>query len=335
MKKIVTFLCSAVLCTTLIGQSSVLSFDGVDDYVDLGDSVANGVRTVELWFQPKVVIDSTINDFRYLVIREIATVNHNEFHISFQKSSLTNAGKLQFMIRDANNNDYRVFSDSNRWNVSQWYHVAAVVDSIKGMMLFIDGVKQVDTNSSIIAITSVKNSTTIGGTPVLSNRYFHGNIDDVRFSTSAEYSSNFTPSCSDLKSSPLTVGLWNFNDSSNSVTAIDSSGKMNNATIHGAISDTSSICKGLNTSIADNDLTKESTILIYPNPSKGKFQIHLKNSNNIERLFIYNSLGQILLDQKVNDRVTVVNIEDQLDGLYFYKVLTNGNIINSGKLFKK
>ncbi len=318
-------------------QYNVLHFDGVDDYLDLGDSVGNGIRTIEMWFQPKTSIDSTLSDFSYLVVREIGVVNYDEFHVSFRSTAVSNPGALQFMIRDGNNLDYRVISNSNKWNANQWYHVAAVVDPVKGMMLFIDGVKQLDTNNSTLATTSVNSSTTLGGTSTFANRYFNGNIDDVRFSTAAEYTSNFAAPCPDQLATVSTVGLWNFNGWSDDVIAADSSGNSNDATIYGAKGETEKVCN-TTTSIADLENTLMPSILVYPNPSSGDFTFDLSNLNFLREnlsIEVYSILGKHIKSLAVNRAVEQFNLSEIANGLYFYRIISRDREITSGKLMKQ
>ena len=52
-----------------------------------------------------------------------------------------NPGTLRFDI-DGTSPWKSVFSDNDTWNANQWYHVAAVIDPLDGMKLFIDGVNK-------------------------------------------------------------------------------------------------------------------------------------------------------------------------------------------------
>jgi hypothetical protein len=66
-------------------------------------------------------------------------------------------------------------------------------------------------------------------------------MEDVRFSTTALYTANFTPPCPTLIAAPTTVGLWNLNTGSGT-TAIDASVSGFNGAIVGATWSSDTIC---------------------------------------------------------------------------------------------
>ena len=106
---------------------NTISFDGVDDYINLGNTVGTGVRTIELWFKPKVTINSQSSTYSPLVVRD-ENPNANEFGLTFLPSFVGNSGQLLFYIYTNSSTSYRIYSDSNNWIADKWYHVAAVLD---------------------------------------------------------------------------------------------------------------------------------------------------------------------------------------------------------------
>lgn len=226
-------------------QNPCLHFDGIDDQVNLGSSVGNDIRTIEMWFRLNQMIDPNIPDYITLAAREVAGTNEDEFNLSFVKSGFANSGKLRFVIAESVAVYYDVHSNNSTWIADQWHHVAAVVHPSFGMMLYIDGIKQNDTDPFTGSTTSVSDDTYIGCWGDLFARYFNGDIDDVRFSTDGLYSSNFTPPCPDAPAVSSTVGLWHFNENSGTV-ASDVSGLGNNGVINGATWTSANICS-LNT----------------------------------------------------------------------------------------
>jgi len=66
---------------------------------------------------------------------------------------------------------------------------------------------------------------------------------------------------------------------------------------------------------------------IFPNPTTGKIVINIKN---IEKIFIYNSKGQLINNSDKTD----IDIGTYSKGLYFIKIITNNGIITKKILLK-
>jgi hypothetical protein len=187
-------------------QNKVMRFDGVNKHVDLGGSVARGIRTIEIWFNLEAAINAQALNYSPLIVRD-ETTNADEFGLTFLHSSTSNSGELLFYLFTGSNTSYRLYSNSNNWNANQWYRIAAVIHPSQGMMLFIDGIKQNSTSSFLFPTIIPSSSTLIGscGSSVLF--YFNGSIDNLRFSNTDLYSSNFTPSYPGLVALSSTIGV--------------------------------------------------------------------------------------------------------------------------------
>ena len=238
-------------------QQPVLNFDGTNDHVNLGNNVGNGLRTIEMWFMPNSTIDATNNSVQTLIAREFSIDNTNEFNLSFLSSGV-NTGRLRFNIDELGvGNGIAVFSDNATWTANQWYHVAAVINPSSGLTMFIDGTLQLDTDIAHTTSTSnAPNTPTIlghWGNSFGLNRYFDGQIDDVRISSNAVYTADFTPPCPDLVPTATTIGLWNQNEGVGTTTS-DASGNGNAGTINGATWATAQICDSSSTCVCDTDL---------------------------------------------------------------------------------
>ena len=225
-----------------IGQSPILLFDGQNDFVDLGDNAGNGIRTIEFWFRPGVNIDPTLKDFMALVARETSTqTNSHEFNISFQPDFQPHPGSLRFNITEYKGAEYDVYSDRNSWEAGKWYHIAAVVDPIDGMKLFIDGSKQISTNNYSKAPQPTPYITTLGCWGSLQTRFFKGSMEDIRFSVESLYDADFEPPCPDLNVQRTTSGLWNLNEGMGNE-VIDRSSNKYTGIIYGATWEHALIC---------------------------------------------------------------------------------------------
>ncbi len=68
----------------------------------------------------------------------------------------------------------------------------------------------------------------------------------------------------------------------------------------------------------------ENNVFVYPNPSSGNFSIQ-SLAINIESIEVYNALGEKILVQTINNKITDFNID--IDGIYFIKINVAGKII--------
>ena len=78
----------------------------------------------------------------------------------------------------------------------------------------------------------------------------------------------------------------------------------------------------------------EKVMRIYPNPFTNSLSFLSKNSTQIEPLdlLIYNVLGELILQHKITQTLTTIETSELPNGLYFYKILANNKIIQSGKI---
>lgn len=169
-----------------IGSGNSLEFNGVSDFINIGDSVANGVRTIEMWVKPDTNIFPNLADAKSFIVRDYATGNGqsiNEFGLYFAPALWGTGGKIQFYRRVGSTN-YRISSDNDTWHKNTWIHVAGTIDPVTGMKLYINGVLQQDTNSSTnpVGIMPAGNSNLIslGRWGAINTRYFDGELDEIR-----------------------------------------------------------------------------------------------------------------------------------------------------------
>lgn len=93
--------------------------------------------------------------------------------------------------------------------------------------------------------------------------------------------------------------------------------------------------KGLSVSIDDHD--KHSSLHIYPNPSYGIFYLDM---NDLPKNLpcdgvIYNSLGQIMQQFTVHDRITEIDLNPATKGIYFVKLQYKNNTVETRKIIMK
>jgi hypothetical protein len=72
-----------------------------------------------------------------------------------------------------------------------------------------------------------------------------------------------------------------------------------------------------------NELTASESLLIYPNPSNGKFTIELPDKRKVLQLEIYNMTGERILQQHTSNEVT---LPATAKGIYFIKVYDGSEV---------
>ncbi|MEO5644702.1 MAG: gliding motility-associated C-terminal domain-containing protein [Bacteroidia bacterium] len=178
------------------GSGNVLSYNGSNRYINLGSQVGDNCRTIEFWFKPATNINSSIPDAISLITRDYLNgsgLNTNEYGFYFTPPwSPGIGGKLTF-YRRVGQAGFMVYSNAASWQANTWYHVAGVIDPVLGMRMYINGVLQTDTDPSTQTIpvqtgaaTDMVAIATWGYWGAFSgNRFFNGDIDEIRFWTSA------------------------------------------------------------------------------------------------------------------------------------------------------
>ncbi len=206
------------------GSKSGLNFDGKDDVVTFTDSAFARMRTnftYEAWVRP--LKDSTSTtfqivgvDYNYWALIDV-TNTYFYAHMRFSDwSSVTLAGGSAVL--------------------GNWYHLALSVDGTTARF-YVNGTM---TDSSDISgkTLGASNQPFAIGRASSGTLPFGGDIDEVRVSNIARYTSNFTPQTSSFASDANTLLLLhldeNGSDPRNAGKAIDASGNARHGTISGA-----------------------------------------------------------------------------------------------------
>ncbi|HWY37820.1 MAG TPA: T9SS type A sorting domain-containing protein, partial [Bacteroidia bacterium] len=76
---------------------------------------------------------------------------------------------------------------------------------------------------------------------------------------------------------------------------------------------------------------------IYPNPFNSSVTIIIHEASQVNRaeFRLYSILGTEVMSTTIAKQVTTVETGDLSPGVYFYKVICNDKIIQSGKLISK
>ncbi|MHC4061168.1 MAG: LamG domain-containing protein [Planctomycetota bacterium] len=170
---------------TLSGIDGSLMFDGVDDYVNIGqpESLENmGKGTVVLWFKPDTNIDDTLDTYLSLFEKNrYGAAYDGDTTLAFTRHS-GDQGRLSIDITNDTGGHFIVYSDSSFWPAGAWQHVAATWDNGTGAIrMLINGVEQSDRTDDFAGITmSAPRDVTMGGNSEKTMYWWDGAMDDVR-----------------------------------------------------------------------------------------------------------------------------------------------------------
>ncbi len=137
---------------------SAFEFDGVDDYVDVGDIDLTDAFTIAAWIK----LSST---GRYMIVGK--TNQTYQFFVS-------STGNLVF-----ERNSSPAISFNAGLEIDTWYHVAVTFNTTDGMVMYLDG-SAVATDSEITSTNTNNVATKIGATGWTAQGFFHGILDEVR-----------------------------------------------------------------------------------------------------------------------------------------------------------
>ncbi|MDH5413039.1 MAG: T9SS type A sorting domain-containing protein, partial [Flavobacteriaceae bacterium] len=79
----------------------------------------------------------------------------------------------------------------------------------------------------------------------------------------------------------------------------------------------------------DDDFANNS-FTIYPNPTAGELVIENPNDQKIKNIMIYNTLGQLVLQQQFDE----INVSAFTSGVYYIKIQTDHFIVHQSFLKK-
>ena len=150
--------------------SASRSFDGVNDYVDLGNIHNDTVFTVSAWIK-RDRIDGTYSEG---VVGKWATTIDDDKHWLLYSTQVSHT----FIINQTNNTKI-ICAGPASISSNQWYHLAATLDGTN-IKLYVDG-SLVDTQTYDGTIKINATNTKIGVFSDSNNNFFEGKIADVRY----------------------------------------------------------------------------------------------------------------------------------------------------------
>jgi hypothetical protein len=103
----------------------------------------------------------------------------------------------------------------------------------------------------------------------------------------------------------------------------------------GSCSDTSACFNVTTVGISNN--IRNTGIVVYPNPSSGKFYISTDNIQleKTANVLVYNSLGDVVFQSVLNQSVTEIDLSSKAGGIYFVKVVDDKVLLSEKIMVKK
>jgi hypothetical protein len=74
-------------------------------------------------------------------------------------------------------------------------------------------------------------------------------------------------------------------------------------------------------------------ILVYPNPAKG--QVVIESTENIHKVWLFNQIGQVVLQEPTKGQSVFLNVTDLGPGIYFMQILMGDHIVSEKLLIRK
>ena len=311
---------------TATAQDYSLNFDG-NSYVTIPHSDTLNLSnqlTIECWF---TVQGASINDWIGIVCKvNASSVTYSGYFFGLGRTS-TYPNWIVFYIYPSGQHINCPFSPT----LNQWYNLAVTYNG-SIMKMFLDG-NLIQETAATGLIASNTYPLTIGGqNGNFWNRNLNGQIDEVRISSIARYSTNFTPTTY-FDYDDNTIALYHFNEGVGD-TVFDSSGNNLNGIIYGG-----EWSSGVTTSISDEQSNPSEFLLLqnYPNPFNPSTEIKYsipQSSNVVLTVFdvLGNEIETLVNEEKPSGSYAVKwYVENLPSGVYFYQ-LRAGDFIQTKKM---
>lgn len=193
------------------GVSSA-EFDGTSDIlVTNGPNLGAGEWTIEMWAR----FDSVSG------VRVLYDDRNSANNTAGTVLLYTNGTTLYFNSQQVNKITGGVTLATNTW-----YHIAVSKDGSNNIRLFVDGSETGTSYTDANTFSQLDGEGYFGSNHQTPGAHgFDGYLDEIRFSTTARYTSNFTPSTEQFTNDANTLLLIHADGSEGSTTFIDDNGK--------------------------------------------------------------------------------------------------------------
>ena len=319
-------------------QATHLNFDGTDDFVISANAITT--NTENQTYQALFRIPSIPTNSDAILQRGIDGTGGWSVQIGINAS-----GRLYAGISATPDT---FVTGTTVLTPNTWYHVTFVFENNNSLRLYLDGNLEASVAIGNRTLRNSDNRLRVGSGNVASE-YFRGDIDEVRVWNKVISSTDIlnTMNC-ELQASEnglkayykLNQGFENVNNSS-VTSATDSSGNGNdgtltNFTLNGTSSNWlvgSAVTTG-NTcaTLGNSDFNANNTFKVYPNPSKGIFNITSDEALTIE---IYDIVGKQVKTVNTEIGNQSIDITNLNSGIYILKTINTNNAKQVFKIIKE
>jgi hypothetical protein len=211
-------------------SGKALSFDGLDDYVDVPSStsltISGNEVSFELWLKPTITIDSNSPSINF-------AEKGDEY--GFQMNS--GDGRIWFVTvlePGPQTNWQGIQTTTDQWNANTWYYLVGTYDGSL-LKVYVNGLCQ---NSRPLSgnLNLAPYQFVVGCHTFESMNFFNGAIDEVKiynYARTAEEIQNDYNSVSPPPAAREPVAHWGFDEGQGNI-ASDASGNGNTGTVYGA-----------------------------------------------------------------------------------------------------
>tara|TARA_R110002049_G_scaffold307720_2_gene509198 strand:+ start:21222 stop:22199 length:978 start_codon:yes stop_codon:yes gene_type:complete len=213
------------------------------------------------------------------------------------------------------NGDWFGLIANNDLPLNTWTHVAVVYDGSKSE-IFYNGVSQGTLNGNNPILVS-QNDFYLGEHPFWPNRRLSGQLSDVRIWNVARTAGEIQASMGAFLSGSETGLVANWKLDEGSGTVINEQVANTNGTAGAGTT------WQLNTILSTHDVLLENSFSVYPNPSKGVFEIK-SSINQAVDYKIYSIMGSLVKSGILSKTFDSIDLSDNAEGLYILK----GNLGN-------
>lgn len=214
-----------------VAGPSCLGFDGIDDYVNLGNNPSlrvTGNMSICAWVQ----LDPT-NPGQYWGIAGKLTATGGAYYRGYGLDRYSN-NKFRFTTA---NGVLNAVSSTQDYTDTEWHHVTGVLEGGR-MKIYVDGFFQAQSGTGMSILDSGQFAFIGRQYSDLGYRFFKGKIDDVRIYNIALSASQVTTAMTTVPTGPVSglVGYWNLDEGAGQ-TVYDLSGNNN----HGVLGSSTAI----------------------------------------------------------------------------------------------